>query len=503
MDKQYPLVTEHALKPVPPKKFISRKYYGRTSEEVPVPLVGHRLVYLLRGDYVPDTGSLALDSPTVIEATQVSVVDVTTDTEVSVELTVPSRDGSYFTLRVTFLCTVEDPVAVLRTGGHDAKAIFAGYLRGHQRIFEVGLDFGLDAINDVRRKLSAQVRAYVTLSPPEFAGMVAELGSVEVSTPDEVAKFHGALREEQRTHVVKTEKLTNEHRLGDMEDSHKRRREVRDSEHAHELDGAQREHARQELRLTADAVASDPVAALSLAFGAGEINAKQFADELKQLREREVAQDREDLQSRIAYDRGQARLQWDAERADRAQRVEWDREDRQLEREASVRAIDAMRRERDDNRQFEHDQARANWEDERADRQLDREASTREIEATHRERDDNRQFEHDQARANWEAARADRAQQAEWAREDRRLVRENAVREVEGKLELVRELAKRGYTDMLNIRLDKFVNDMLGGQEAPTIATKNETDPPQITATEEPQPAEYVDDDDQNTKVEA
>jgi hypothetical protein len=89
MDKQYPVVDERVLAPVPPKRFFGRGPSGRTPGEVPVPLAGHRLVYRLRGEYVLDTGGLALDSPTVVDASLVSVVDVTTDTKVAVELTIP------------------------------------------------------------------------------------------------------------------------------------------------------------------------------------------------------------------------------------------------------------------------------------------------------------------------------------------------------------------------------------------------------------------------------
>ncbi|MBY8852899.1 hypothetical protein K7G98_33575, partial [Saccharothrix sp. MB29] len=190
---------------------------------------------------------------------------MTTDAEVVVELVLPSRDASHFTVRVTFLCTVDDPVAVVRTGGHDARAMLSGYLKGHQRIFELGLDFGLEDINDIRRKLNAQIRAYATLSPPEFAGMAATLASVEVMTPEQVAKLEEALREAKQNHVVKATRLTNEQRLGDLEHIHRQTREAQEGEHSRSLDSAQRDHARQELRRAAEVVVSDPISVLSLA----------------------------------------------------------------------------------------------------------------------------------------------------------------------------------------------------------------------------------------------
>ncbi|MEV0677177.1 hypothetical protein AB0I60_11715 [Actinosynnema sp. NPDC050436] len=457
MDEQpYPVVAERVLTPLPPKRLFSRTR-GRDPEEVPAVRVGHRLVYRAHNQYVLDASDLTLDSPTVVEASHVALVDVTVDAGVVVELVIPSRDASNFTTRVTFLCTVDDPVAVVSTGGHDARAMLAGYLKGHQRIFELGLDFGLEEINDVRRKLNAQIRAYATLNPPEFAGMRATLAGVEVLTPDQVAKLEDALREAKQSHVVKTAQLANEQRLGDLEHIHRRTREVQDGEHTRSLDHAQRHYAREELKRSSEAVAANPIAALHLAYSAGELTTRELADELRRVREQEVQQDREDLRAAIEYEREQQRLRWAAERDDASQ-----------QRKADLR--------------------REVWA--REDRRHQREVETRHA----------------------EARRVDGVRRAEWERQDRQLERESAAKEMEAKLEVIRELAKHGHLDTLNLRLDRFVNDMLGDRGTPALDRAETVDRVAIAKPEdEPRPAdEDVDpgdaellDDDRNTRVEA
>ncbi|HEX6359671.1 SPFH domain-containing protein [Actinophytocola sp.] len=402
MEKQpYPVVSEHFLAPVPRKSFWARGPHGRTADEIPRPLASQRLVYFTRGDYLLDTSALPLDSSSVMDASRVSVVDITTDTQVVVMLGIPSQDATSFTMRVTFLCTVEDPVAVVRTGGHDAEAMLSGYLKAHSRLFEVGLDYALTEINDVRRKLSSQVRAYVTVVPPEFAGMTATLASVEVLTPDELAKFQESLRDEQQKHTVDFERQRNEHRLKEQQQHYEHQREADGHRHARVLNAEQQDYERDQLSRTSDVVGGDPIAALVLSHAAGDISARELADELKELRRQEVAQDREDLLTRLEIERERDKAEWEADRLDRARRTEWARED-QLDRDKAL-----LRREM-------------------------------------------------------------------WEREDRKLERETELKQLEAKLEVIRELGKHGHLDNANLHLDKVVNDLLGGPVVTPIAASED-----------------------------
>ncbi|MFD0203708.1 MULTISPECIES: hypothetical protein [Saccharothrix] len=468
MEKQpYPVITERVLEPLPPKRLFSRSR-GRLREEVPLVLAGHQLVYRTRNQLVLDTTDLPLDSPTVVDASHVSVVDVTADTEVVAELVIPSRDAANFTLRVAFLCTVVDPVAVVGAGGSDAVALLTGYLKGHQRIFQLGLDYDLADINDLRRKLDAQVRAYHTIEPPEFAGLAVTLASVEVMTPEQVAELRARLREAEGTHVVKTTQLGHSHRLHDLEQIHRQSVEVQDTEHASSLDALRRAHARRELDHTTRAVGSDSVAALYLAHAAGEISTREVADELRRLREREVAQDREDLREAIANERARDQLRWEAERADVRHRQEselrletWAHEDHRFE-----------------------------------------------IEATARRRDAERQFGLEQSRVKREAERADELRRAEWEREDRHLARAEALQELNAQLDVVKALAASGHLDTANLGpgVHQLVTNLLGSRTRAVDATASPDEERAIPAPPaQPDTLEDEDlaDDDRSTKVEA
>ncbi|MBY8854294.1 hypothetical protein K7G98_41065, partial [Saccharothrix sp. MB29] len=83
---------------------------------------------------------------------------------------------------------------------------------------------------------------------------------------------------------------------------------------------------------------------LSLAYSAGELTAREFADELRRVREREVEQDLEDLRAATTHERDLERRRWEAEREDRlrqhddeARRALWAREDRQQALEIEAR----------------------------------------------------------------------------------------------------------------------------------------------------------------------
>jgi hypothetical protein len=167
-------------------------------------------------------------------------------------------------------------------------------------------------------------------------------------------------------------------------------------------------------------VAADPIAALTLSHAEGGITAKEMADELKELRSKEIDQDREDLRARIEFERERDRTQWEAQRLDRERQLGWDREDRANEAKVVLR---------------------------------------REV----------------------------------WEREDQKFEREERRRELEAKLEVIREAAKHGHMDSLNLQLDKVVNNMLGG----SAVTKSveEDDRPQLESGANDEEEEFVDDE--------
>jgi hypothetical protein len=430
VEHPYPVIEQRTLNPVPPRRMFSRGPRGRDGSEIPQPQANHRLVYRTHGEYVLDNSALALDSATVLEASHVAMVDVTTEAEVLVLLSIPSKDASSFTMRVSFLCTVHDPVAIVRDGATDAEAILRAYLKGHHRIFELGLDYAISEINEVRRKLNAQVKAYVTVMPPECGGMTVELASVEVLTPDELAEFERSRRTEQLKHTIDVERQHNEQSLIDYQTRYEQSREATSKRHDREVDAEQRDYERFQQRHTLDAINEHPFGALALSYTAGEIGPKEFAAEVARVQEQEradrqaeLAQDREDLRARIEFEREQGRLRWEAERDDRVRDRQWAHEYRMLDREAESKKLEI----------------------EQANLHADLE------------------FEREQRRLHWEAKRDDRVRDQQWAREDRMLDREEQRREFEAKIDIIRELAKHGHLDTANLNLDRVVNNLLTG----------------------------------------
>jgi hypothetical protein len=403
----YPVVVARALEPVAPKRIFTRAPYGRTREEIPALASGHHRVYKVRNQEVLDTAGWALDSQSVVDAEFLWVVDGRKDIGVPVVLTIPTKDAAHFTTRVMFLCSVKDPVAVVQAGGDSAARLLAGYLRGHQRLFELGLDFDLSEVNAFRRKVSAHVRAYVTLAQPDFPGLETELAGVEVDTPPTEAGFQDTLRETRQQHQVQVTQLTG-----------KQKREVMGTEHDQRLGAAKLEHVVGLQSRAADAVSNDPYAGLHLAYAEGTLSAKELAQNLRELREQEVAQDREDL--RLSRD-----------------------------------------------------------------------------------------FEREQEKLVWRAERADLVRQAQWDREDRRLAHEEAGRQMEARLEVVRELAKHGHLDALNLHLDKFVNEMLAGGSGKAIeggdsgGSVTTVAPSAHADSEDAADGETEDDDENSTRVES
>src|SRR4051812_46880682 len=106
MSEPYPIVESRTLIPVGKSGPLRLGAKRRDSGDLPPRKADQAQVYLLDGRHVVDQGRLALDDDIVIRATHISIVDLTTNRGVSVELPIPSADAKQFTVRVNFLCTV-------------------------------------------------------------------------------------------------------------------------------------------------------------------------------------------------------------------------------------------------------------------------------------------------------------------------------------------------------------------------------------------------------------
>jgi hypothetical protein len=156
----------------------------RARVDIPRPREGHfALVYKVNNRFVLDHGRLRPRDNDVINASQVSVVDLSRQKQVEVELLVPSQDRSFFIVLVTFACTVDDPVAVVQGGIIDPGPILLIYLKSHHGYGQMGLGFPIAEVDEARRYINAQLDAYATVSGPVIEGMRVTMTSVEVRTP--------------------------------------------------------------------------------------------------------------------------------------------------------------------------------------------------------------------------------------------------------------------------------------------------------------------------------
>jgi hypothetical protein len=84
-----------------------------------------------------------------------------------VSFEIDSQDAAKFTVKVTFICSVLDPVVVVRDGQVNAADALIAYLRGCQDLFNLGLNYPIKAINRLRTEMAVQVKSYMVLRPPE------------------------------------------------------------------------------------------------------------------------------------------------------------------------------------------------------------------------------------------------------------------------------------------------------------------------------------------------
>lgn len=185
----------------------------RKSGDLPSASAHEAIVYKSGGAYFVDDGRSRLSDDHIVSATNISVVDMREEAPVTVSAQIPSAGAAEFTIRATFLCTVRRPEDVVDAGLIDIAEPLRQYLVRHQPLFHVGEEFELDQINIVRRNVTAEVKAYVSVRPPWFRGVEVALGSVQVMTPSEVIEFEGQRRERRWAGVLASENQKQDHVL--------------------------------------------------------------------------------------------------------------------------------------------------------------------------------------------------------------------------------------------------------------------------------------------------
>jgi hypothetical protein len=304
MTTSYPIVAQYELGD-PVKRGPMGVGKRREKDEIPKIKPHEVLVYRVGSKFVVDERELRAYHTMVVRASSVSVVSVQCGTEVEVSIKIDSQDASEFTVKVTFVCSVVDPVAVVRDGRVDAADALLAYLRGYQDLFDIGLKHPTSEINDVRTEAAFHVKAYMARRPPQIHGMDISVASVQVETPTVLADL-GMLDRERSIELKKAE---SEALLDSQRFNHQLKKTA-------ELD---------------DAI-GDPKRAIHLAHADGGLSGQEHADRLQQLDEqrqqREQADRLADKMRQSAIEDRNAQWAYD----DRKAEVEWQREQREIER---------------------------------------------------------------------------------------------------------------------------------------------------------------------------
>jgi hypothetical protein len=254
----YPIVAQHELDD-PVKR--GPLGLGRRRENTDIPKIKPHevLVWRVGARYVVDRRALRVQDETVVRASSVSIVSVRPGTEVEVSFRIDSQDASAFNVKVIFICSVVDPVVVVRDGQLDAADALLAYLRGYQDIFGLGIEHPISEINKVRSKMAIQIKAYMTHRPPKIPGIEITSATVQVETPIELGKIRAISTEQQ----IELEKNKGEALIASQ----------------------RQEHVLRAKDKMTQAIGRDPLQAITYAHVEGGLTSQELADQVRQMEE--------------------------------------------------------------------------------------------------------------------------------------------------------------------------------------------------------------------------
>lgn len=505
---RYPIVDSVRLSRPQRSGLLGVRKASRSPAEMVRPGEGHHvLVYRVDGEYVLDDASLDSRHDTVVRASHVTVVDTQRDAPIVVQLSIPARQSQSFAVRVTFGCTVVDPLVVVRQGLKDPRQLLTSYLLSYYNVMQMGLDYTIEQINEVRHSVHDELTAYQTVSPPLIDGLEIVMASVEVVTPKRMAERHAAELQQQDDHIIKMgqllketqEKLAEERSRNaqlELERQHRHDGERLDLDHEEELAEQRQRHGhkvgagdhehlsrlaaadqtaslarkrelyefrREEVTRHLEAFDTNADTSLYAEYIDGGMTQREIAEKLRGDRER-LALETHDLE----------KTKREQEREDRAAERQFEREERTAERERERdRDRDQRERERED-RERERERDRVRWEAEQQREREDREAvreREREELARIRMAEDRaherqmKKLDHKRERQ-VERSRAEQVRalvEAELLNISRGLERESAEKQRESVVAVISNLASRGHLDMVNIDVEGLLRQIGGG----------------------------------------
>jgi hypothetical protein len=364
----YPLIDQRSLPKASRRGLIGLAPPRREASELPLPNAHEVVVYKTAGTYVVDDGRSRTTDDHVVNATNITVVDMREDAPVTVQTTIPSAGAAEFVVQVTFLCTVRRPEEVVEAGLHDVTDALTHYLIRHQRLFHLGEDYHLDQVTAVRHNVASEVKAYFSGRPARLRGLEVKLGNIQVMTPDELRTKQ---RERELEGLLTSEQQEMEHRLAqqkaEFEEERRRNAEAFELERrrheknlaevqqklaqmeeqfeqqlqkqklAHEqlIRTSSFQHAVSEAALLKDALNADDAAMATIIAGAiGERSMSETADSLNADRDRRREQEAAEALRRQDWEHEEAR--YTRELAREQARMNYDLEVDRLKMQAEV-----------------------------------------------------------------------------------------------------------------------------------------------------------------------
>ena len=231
----YPIIDQKSLPKAQRGGLLNMLARTRPTSDLPLPNAHETVVYKSGGSYIVDDGRSRSSDDYIVNATNITVVDMRVEAPVTVHTSIPSAGAAEFAVQATFLCTVKKPEDVVEAGLKDMEEPLTQYLVRHQPLFHVGEDCELDDINSVRWNVTAEIKAYVSVRPPRFRGMEVTLGNVQVLTPEELAAFEKARRERRREGMLTSEGQRQAHSLAQELQEQQQLMEVTKQRYNHDL----------------------------------------------------------------------------------------------------------------------------------------------------------------------------------------------------------------------------------------------------------------------------
>ncbi|MGW1682587.1 hypothetical protein [Saccharopolyspora sp. NPDC002376] len=171
----------------------------RELTELPAQEPGTVLVFEVNGHFEAfrERRHLTGTEEAVVSAVTVSVVDVR-QRLVTARLTIPSNSpADDFTVEAVFRAKVTKPESVAAAGLTDITATLHSHLSQDQDLLALGLQCGVEDINEVRSVVRRRVMAFCKVVPPRIDGMDVALCEVRVPTPNPLREHSTVVRDER------------------------------------------------------------------------------------------------------------------------------------------------------------------------------------------------------------------------------------------------------------------------------------------------------------------